>query len=168
MGVYDDCQPAGGDALQYVSRYTNYLVDELRGNQGKEVVMLGVVGIPPVTAHADSLPHTPTAGGVLDLVYRNWIDGEYPAGDIVPDEFAAGVTAADKQYLFGIGPGCTEPDAAGAHSQAIPPVRLRHVCEALDLSPELADQRCCLESICDGDFTPAIDCLVGLVANVLE
>ena len=131
--------------------------------------MLGVLGVPPVTAHAPDPPFTPTAGGIFDLVYRNWRDGEFPKGDILPDEFAMGIDAADKQFNFGIGPGCTGGDAvSGFTGQAIPPVRLREVCEALDRGDEPTDRRCCLESICDDDYSSAMQCLAGILEVVTE
>jgi hypothetical protein len=170
MGVYSSCQPQVSD-LQEVTRYTNYLVGELRESQGKEVVMLGIVGVPPVVEHDADPPYQPTAGGAFDLVYRNWIDFPYPAGDIVAAEWAAGVTAADKQFELGIGPGCTGFDSMGDFvSQAIPPGRILEVCQALDYVDEATGEpryRCCLESICDEDHTAAIDCFMGLVQDAV-
>ena len=166
-GVYASCQSVTTEELQPVSRYTNYLVEDIRDSQGKAVVMLGVLGVPSVTEHDADVPYTPTAGGVFDLVYRNWVDGQYPMGDILPAEWAAGETAADKQFDFGIGPGCTGQDTLGNFTgQAIPPVRVLEVCQALDLDDTLAGTRCCIESVCDGDYTPAMRCLSGLVENV--
>jgi len=131
--------------------------------------MLGILGVPLVTARNPDPPFQPTAGGVFDLVYRNWNDGQYPAGDILPDEFAMGVTAADKLFDFGIGPGCTGQDMTGAFTgQAIPPVRIKEVCESLNLGPEPADIRCCIESICDDDFSPAIECLTGIIRESIQ
>jgi hypothetical protein len=121
-------------------------------------------------------PHQPTEGGILDLVYREWRDPEVPAGgDILPDEWAAGVDAADKTFEFGVGPGCTgvDPELSTYTGQAIPPVRIREVCESLDRAddPETPlDEtriRCCIESICDDDFSPAIRCLAGLIQDVI-
>ncbi len=168
-GVYQGgCQSVAEQNLQPTSRYINYLVDDLRNDQGKEVVMLGLVGVPPVTEHAAEPPYTPTQGGVEDLDYRNWAEGQFPGGDIVPDEFAMGVTAPDKQFQFGIGPGCTGQNAQGEFTgQAIPPVRLREVCEALDVGTEPTDRRCCLESVCGSDYAPAMTCFSGLIENLV-
>jgi hypothetical protein len=170
MGVFSSCVPQVSD-LQEVSRYTNYLVGELRESQGKEVVMLGIVGVPTVVEHDADPPYQPTAGGAFDLVYRDWIDFPYPAGDILPDEWNAGVTAADKQFELGIGPGCTGFDSMGDFvSQAIPPGRILEVCQALDYVDEASGEpryRCCLESICDEDHTAAIDCFMGLVQDAV-
>jgi hypothetical protein len=171
-GVYSDCTSINdNDALQPINRYTNYLINELRENQRKEVVMLGILGVPEVTAHNDNAPFEPTAGGVMDLVYRNWEDGEYPGGDILPTEFAGGTTAADKQADFGIGPGCTGGDAvSGFTGQAIPPVRIKEVCEALNIenADGSVDVRCCIESICDDDFSAAIRCLTGIIGEAIQ
>jgi len=151
-GNYSDCQPVDLDALYPISRYLEYLVDELRENQGKEVVMLQIVGVP--------------SSGVGDLVYRRWRHGEYPEGDILPEEFAEGVDADDKNFDFGIGPGCTQPSDMG-YIQAVAPGRLREVCEGLDVSDDLAGTRCCIESVCDDNYTGAIACLGGLIEHVL-
>lgn len=169
MGVYSSCTTSGAPGLQPLARYTTYLIDELRNNQGKEVFMLAITGIPEVTEHAVDVPYTPTAGGIFDLVYRDWLDGPYPAGDILPDEFAMGVTAADKQFDFGIGPGCTGADGLGGFTgQAIPPVRVRETCQALDLDATPEGTRCCMESICDDDYSGAVQCLAGLAALTAE
>ncbi len=159
--------------LQPVSRYTR-LLDAMRA-EGREVIMLGVLGVPEVTAYASIPPFQPIAGGIADLEYRRWRDPEYPGGDILPDEWAAGTRAVDKEFEFGIGPGCTGFDdgAGGFTGQAVPPVRIRSVCESLDLPDDpdtFADEsqvRCCIESICDEDFSPAIRCLTGLIQNVV-
>jgi len=175
-GVYAGCESANKDdegvagvsdsdaVLQPVRRY----VDLLRAfrNQGKEVIMLGVLGVPLVTDHAATPPHEPTAGGVEALVYRKWRDPQYPAGDILPEEYMDGVRAAAKQHEFGIGPGCTGSADGGITftGQAIPPVRIRSVCESLDDETRI---RCCIESICDADFSPALRCLTGLIQDAV-
>jgi hypothetical protein len=165
-GIYNDCTSADPTPLHALARYQNFVEMQLSGH---EVVMLGVVGVPSVTAHMQDSPWTPIAGGVDELVYQDWRDGEYPVGDILPDAWAAGVTAADQQHLFGIGPGCTGGDAVtGFTGQAIPPVRVRELCESLDAGDAPEDRRCCLESVCDGDYAPAMTCLVGLVNNTFE
>jgi len=167
-GVYSDCMSNDAvENLQPVARYTTYLVDDLRDFQGKEVFMLAVSGIPTVTQYAAEFPHQPEAGGVFDLVYRNWVDGQFPAGDILPTDFNNGLTADDKQFDFGIGPGCTGQNGLGDFTgQAMPPVRVREVCEALNL--EGADgTRCCMTSICDEDLSDAMSCMTNLVRSAL-
>jgi hypothetical protein len=173
-GVYSDCVSVNkGESgeldvdeelavLHPLSRYTNHLLN-LR-SQGREVVMLGILGVPEVTAYADEPPNLPVAGGVADLEYRQWRDPAFPAGDILPDEWTNGTRAVDKQFEFGIGPGCTGYDeVSGTYTgQAIPPVRVREVCESLNEGDEI---RCCIESICGEDFTPALRCLTGLIQN---
>jgi hypothetical protein len=165
--------PDEAAVLQPISRYTK-LLQSLR-DQGREVIMLGVLGVPEVTAHASTPPYNPTAGGVEDLVYRLWRDPQYPDGDVLPDEWARGVDAAYKQFEFGIGPGCTGFDeAAGVFTgQAVADVRIRSVCESLN-TPEdpstpasEARVRCCIESICDDDFSAAIGCLTGLIQTAV-
>ncbi|MEX1367040.1 MAG: vWA domain-containing protein, partial [Nannocystaceae bacterium] len=169
MGVYSDCTSQTEENLQPISRYTNYLIDQLRETEGKEVIMLGILGVPIVTAHNPDPPFQPTAGGVDALVYRNWRDGVYPTGDILPDEFAGGETAADKTFDFGIGPGCTGTNDLGEFTgQAIPPVRVKEVCESLNLGPEPEDVRCCIESICDDDFSAAIQGLTGIIQESIQ
>ncbi len=164
--VYGECISASPTPLHAMSRYVDFLAD---GLGEREVVMLGLVGVPSVTAHLESSPFTPVDGGVLDLEYRDWINGEYPVGDILPHEWADGVRAADKQFDFGIGPGCTGGDAeSGFTGQAIPPVRVRELCESLDVGKDPADLRCCLESVCDADYRAATQCLLGLLDNVFD
>ena len=166
-GFYDDCQSIDDDRLQPVARYADYIFEELRGNQGKEVLMLGILGVPPVTAHNPSPPYEPTAGGVADLVYREWDDGIYPFGDILPDEWKAGVTAADKVFAFGnIGPACTGEDGMGGFTgQGLPNTRVIEVCQSLDGDVAI---RCCIESICDADLSPAIQCLTGIIGGAVD
>ncbi len=169
QGVYSDCQAAMPTTLQPVSRYTDHLVTNLRNVAGKPVVMVGISGVPLVTDHATLPPYTPVQGGVLDLEFHDWVDGEYPAGDLLPEDVGNGVTVEMQEYLFGIGPGCTAVEGPGGVGiQGLPPVRVRQVCEALNVSDALEDQRCCLESICDEDYRPALECLVGLIGHVAE
>ncbi|MEM6994184.1 MAG: hypothetical protein AAF721_26960 [Myxococcota bacterium] len=86
-GVYDNCTPAEDNGLQPISRYTNYLVNELHDNQGKEVVMMVLGGV--------------SANGVDQTVVHDWAEA-----DLSPADAAAGVTAEDRQFDFGIGPAC--------------------------------------------------------------
>jgi hypothetical protein len=164
MGVYTNCQ-SYNDRLRPVQEYIDFLQA-----QPRPVVMLGIIGVPEVTEYNDQPPFEPIAGGVLDLVYRTWQDGEYPGGDILPDEWAAGKDAADKEWEFGIGPGCTGEDGMGGFTgQATPNTRVIEVCQALDIEDDpmtLENEkrvRCCIESICDTDFSNALTCLTGIV-----
>jgi hypothetical protein len=167
MGVYSNCTAIEDGPLQPLTRYTDYLIEELRNSQHKEVVMLGILGVPEVTEHNPNAPYEPIAGGVLDLVYRTWQDGQYPAGDILPAEFMAGTTAADKEFDFGIGPGCTGEDGMGGYTgQATPNTRVIEVCESLNyMEGDELQIRCCIESICDTDFSDAIRCLTGIIGE---
>lgn len=156
--------------LHPISRYTAVLEAYLA--EGREVMMLGVLGVPAVTEHAQAPPHEPVAGGIDELVYREWADPEYPGGDILPDDWADGQRAVDKQFEFGIGPGCTS--VSNSHTgQAIPPVRIRQTCESLNEPDNLetaVDEsriRCCIESICSDDYTPALRCLTGLIRTAI-
>jgi len=164
-GIYETCYSVDNGMMQPTSRYIDYL-NFLKEAGNREIIMLGILGVPPVTAHNESSPFEPTAGGVFDLVYRDWLDT-----DILPDEVDAGVTAAEKQYLFGVGPGCTGGDAAtGFTGQAIPPVRIKEVCESLnekDDAGNVTSVRCCIESICDDDYSAAIGCLTGIIQGVI-
>jgi hypothetical protein len=155
-GVYSDCM-SSGEALTPAQDYVEFL-DGL----GRPVVMLGILGVPEVTAHAAETPFQPIEGGVEALVYRDWSDPDYDnGGDILPDDWDAGRDAAHQTWKYGIGPGCTgQSDNGDFTGQAIPPVRVKEVCQALDEGDEV---RCCIESICDADFSDAIRCLGGLV-----
>jgi hypothetical protein len=170
-GIYEGCTATDSEVLHPVERYISYF-DYLTDGQNKEVVMLGILGVPEVVAHNPNAPFQPIAGGAVDLLYRNWIDFPYPAGDILPEEWDAERRAANKIFEFGdIGPGCTGTDDTGAFTgQAIPPVRERQVCESLNyLDEETGDPvvRCCIESICDTDFSPAIRCLTGVISDAI-
>ena len=87
--------------------------------------------------------------------------------DILPGDAADGESAASMQTQFGIGPGCTgelQPDGSTT-GQAIPPVRIREVCESLDEGDRV---RCCIESICGDDFSPAIGCLTDIIQEAID
>lgn len=162
MGEYEDCASNGEGVLQPVDRYTDYLVDTLGLGQAKEVVMLSILGVPPVVREDGDV----VGGGVDDLVYRDWIDGMFPDdGDILPEDWPDD-DAAYKQWLFGIGPGCTEYDEMTEFSgQGIPPVRIKEVCQALDSDDKV---RCCIESVCESDFGPALKCLTDLIQDAID
>ena len=163
MGEYADCNAIDTGVLHPLNRYVSYLKNELLQGQNKEVVMLGILGVPEVTEH--DMQGKPIAGGVLDLVYRQWVDGAYPGGDILPEDLDDGDTAATKEFEFGVGPGCTGEDGMGGFTgQAIPPVRIKEVCQSLDDDERT---RCCIESICDTDFSDAINCLSGLIQDTI-
>lgn len=158
-GIYESCMSEDKGVLQPLTRYTSYLKDILVGKEKKEVVMLGILGVPLVTAHNPDPPYQPTEGGVKALVYRDW-----QQGDILPPDTA---TPQQKQYEFGIGPGCTGMNTG----QAIPNTRVIEVCQGLD-TPASGNQdekiRCCIESICDDDFSDAINCLAGILQETLQ
>ncbi|MDC0675563.1 hypothetical protein [Nannocystis radixulma] len=154
-GVYESCMSEDKGVLQPLSRYIGYLKTNLVEQKHKEVIMLGILGVPKVTAHNPDPPFQPTAGGVFDLVYRVWNQADILPGDTD--------TPAQKEYDFGIGPGCTD----AATGQAIPNTRVIDVCQSLD-QPEEDKVRCCIESICDDDFSDAINCLAGILRETLE
>lgn len=159
-GVYVNCFSDDADeALHPLSRYNDFLQLYMRETLNKEVLMLGILGVPVVTAHNPDPPHEPIAGGVNDLVYRKWRDS-----DILPEDELKGVDVDFQQWAFGIGPGCTGQDGEGnITGQAIPPVRVKEVCEGLDYDGKI---RCCIESVCDDDFSPAIGCLTDVLQDV--
>jgi hypothetical protein len=167
-GVYADCSSIDTGVLHPLTRYLAYLKDHLVAKQNKEVIMLGILGVPLVSAHNPEPPFQPIAGGVHELVYRKWIDGPYPDGDMLPGDNS---TAAEMQFEFGIGPGCIGEDGMGGFTgQAIPPVRIKEVCESLnqDVGGPNEKIRCCIESICDTDFSSAINCLTGVIQTVID
>ena len=161
-GVYESCMSEDKDVLHPLNRYTDYLRNKLEAQDNKPVFMLVIGGVPPVTAHDPNPPGTPTAGGTHDLVYRDWLPSDILPGD--PD------SAAQKQYDFGIGPGCSN----AATGQAVPPGRIQETCQALDRSDDPltnideSEVRCCIESVCDDDFAGAFDCLAGMLSQRLS
>ncbi|MCA9705271.1 MAG: hypothetical protein KDK70_05420 [Myxococcales bacterium] len=163
-GIYESCTAVDGEVLHPVERYVSYLRE-----LGKRVVMLGILGVPEVEQHDPNPPFEPVAGGVFDLVYRDWIDAPYPRGDILPDPWDAGRRADDERFeRGGLAPGCMAPNGEGSLAQALPPVRVREVCEGLDFVDQEGDLqvRCCIESLCDPDFHQVMRCLYGLVMEL--
>ncbi len=160
-GIYESCMSVEKGVLQPLTRYLGYLRDVLIEQQNKEVVMLGILGVPEVTMHNPEPPYQPTDGGVFDLVYRVW-----QQSDIIPPDTS---TPAKKEYEFGVGPGCVNP----ATGQAIPNTRVIEVCQALDekddpgTPTDESKLRCCIESICSPDFSAAINCLAGILEDTL-
>ncbi len=160
-GIYESCMSEDKGVLQPIERYISYLKEVLIKGKNKQVVMLGILGVPPVTARNPLPPFEPTDGGVFDLVYRDWLPTDILPGDTKD--------APTKQYEFGIGPGCSN----AATGQAVPPVRVKEVCESLNVPDDPATPnndaklRCCIESICDTDFSNAINCLAGILQNEL-
>lgn len=151
-GVYANCTSKDA-GLHPVERYQQRLSGEL----DREVMMLAALGVPEVTEHNSNPPFQPIAGGIHDLVYRDWRDGMWPTGDILEGD---GPTAAHEQWRHGIGPGCTGDDGMGGFlGQATPPLRTSEVCQSLDGEGDIG-VRCCIESICDGDFADMIRCIV--------
>jgi hypothetical protein len=170
-GVYADCNSIDTGVLHPLHRYLTYLQDELIQDQNKEVLMLGILGVPLVTAHNPNPPFNHISGGIMDLVYRQWRDGAYPVGDLLPEDIDDEETALTKEFEFGIGPGCTGENGMGGYTgQAIPNVRVQEVCEALNEPATMTEPekiRCCIESICDTDFSDAIGCLTGIIQTVV-
>ena len=163
-GTYD-CEPTD-EPLVDPATYKDHLKDLIL-EEDKEVVMLGIIGVPVVTAHSEDPPHLPEAGGVLDLVYRDWIDGTFPNGDLLPGEPR---TVDELAFQFTIGPGCTEVYDGDRRGQAVPAPRIIDVCQSLDKvgGDDEERVRCCIESICDDDFSAAITCLTELIGDVTE
>ena len=151
-----DCSPAAGGPLHATDRYVDYLRETLVIDQKKPVTMLSIIGVPPVLAHNADPPFEAIEGGLFDLQIRDWQDE-----DVLPDEAAQGVTAEDKHFLWGIGPGCSQPQST-AHAQAVPPVRIPAVCESLNVDDRV---RCCIESICDDDYGAGMQCLAWSLTN---
>jgi hypothetical protein len=168
-GIYTDCTSATNDVLHPIDRYISYL-KFLTEEREKDVVMLGILGVPPVTAHSPTPPFQPTAGGVDSLVYRAWQES-----DLLPQEVKDGVEVEDKIFEFGdIAPGCVGMNVSGQYTGvAIPPTRILEVCESLNVddNPETVENeaaiRCCVESICDENFSAAIQCLTGAIADTV-
>jgi hypothetical protein len=164
-GVYSNCtsNTTNGKMQPIHDRYINFLTNHLRDKENKEVIMLGIWGVPPVTAYNEQPPYEPIAGGVFDLEIRDW-----RASDLYQEQIDAGITAQWMQYDLGIGPGCMfegSPEVPPLH--AVPPVRMREVCEALNIERDdgTVDVRCCIESICSEDFSNGIRCLTGAIST---
>jgi hypothetical protein len=163
-GLYTDCVSTDNGVLHPTERYISYL-DYLVNDRNKDVVMLGILGVPEVTAHNPMPPYEPIAGGVFALVDRIWTDE-----DLTPAEVKDNVTVEEKMWEFGnIAPGCLNDNGS-----AIFPHRIQEVCESLNVpdDPETQDidesaPRCCIESICDDDFSAAVRCLTGAISSAI-
>jgi|GEM_PF-2385361 len=153
-GTYD-CAQTEAEHLQPLERYRLYLVDYLAQELDKPVFMLGLLGVPAVTEHDAMPPYTPTAGGVAQMQFRDWTED-----DVLPEDAANGVTAADQQFTFGIGPSCSRPSST-SRAQGLPPLRMAELCS--QLSDGQTTQACCMESICDDDYTAGMRCLAGML-----
>jgi hypothetical protein len=129
-GTYESCVTADRGVLQPVDRYTNFLGAIL--GESHPIVMLALTGVPIV-------------GGLDALVHREWQQSDILPGDVK--------SPAQKEYEFGIAPGCSNPEVG----QATPPGRIAAVCGSLDAG-------CCVESVCGEDMTAAVDCLIGAIA----
>ena len=162
-GIYSNCEALDNGNLWSLSRYVGYIVGELVGAQAKRVDFFVIAGVPQVTAYDPDPPFGPTAGGLPDLVVRDWEDGQYPAGDILPSEYAVGIGADDKQFAFGVGPACTGEDPSGVvNRQAVPALRLFGVCQAID---DGGESRCFIDSICNATYDGAFGALFGSVTQ---
>lgn len=154
-GSYSECSLTASPLFD-VAAYLG-LLEELREVRGKDVVMLGALGVPPVTAHGEEAPFPPIEGGLDALVVREWTEG-----DLLPADASDGLTIEDKHFATGIGPGCTEIGRDGEPlGQASPSLRVAQLCKGLDRVDDNGEPalRCCIESICDDDFSSAINCL---------
>ncbi|HWB81657.1 MAG TPA: hypothetical protein VG755_42135 [Nannocystaceae bacterium] len=162
-GNYGECVSAVNDVLHPTARYVEYL-KYLAEKDEKEVVMLGILGVPEVTQHNPAPPYEPTMGGVYDLEYRRWQESDIP-----PAEAMSGVEVEDKVWEFGdIAPGCSND-----RGLAIFPTRVQEVCQSLDVPDNPATEEidnevhCCIESICSSDFSPAVRCLTGAISKTI-
>lgn len=152
-GFFETCAEEYKGVLWPVSRYIDRLRESLRVQDGKPVFMLVIGGVPSVTAHSPEIPYHPIAGGVQDIVYHSWTDADLLPGD--------SENAAEKQFEYGIGPGCSSAKIG----YGLPPGRLLDVCQALDLNVD-SEVACCMESVCDG-LEGAMGCLTGMASRRL-
>ena len=160
-GTFTECQSLA-EPLTPTSEYSGFL-DGLRTSMNKEVFLLGAVGVPRVTEHNTVQPFQPEEGGVAALRIHEWTER-----DLLADDVATGVTAADKQFELGVGPGCSGTVDGQVIGQATPPQRVIEVCQSLDRDIDTSDTkiRCCLESVCDESFDAVTNCLYALVPQV--
>ena len=158
--IYEECNATADGPLHPTERYTSYL----QTLTDDKLVFFGLVaGVPEVTRHNELPPFEPIEGGLHGLVVRDPLDGDWPMGDLYPDEWAAGRTGAHLLFERGIGPGCMTDDA-----RAYPPVRIPEVCASLDTEDDskFLHVRCVVESICDPDLYRVAYILGGLFTIV--
>jgi hypothetical protein len=173
-GVYSDCVLQNDLGLHPTERFVSRL-QEIVGEQRLGMAVLG--GVPPVTEHNINPPYEPIQGGLNDLSIRTWRDGPPPNGDILPEDGAAGITAADQEWTFGVGPGCTVVIDDEVYGQALPPLRAVEVCKSLDIQERLPwpdgggpppnPIRCCVDPICDPQHQWGYRCLVHTLVPII-
>lgn len=162
-GTYASCLPAG-DAMVPTSTYSEFLVSQVGTPGCTPMFMVALSGVPGVTAHDRSAPFFPEEGGLDALLYRDVVDAPFPDGDLLPEDADEDVTAADKQFMWGIGPGCSSLDASGDRiAQPRPDPRTFEVCRGLDRPDDPRGQRCCIESACDDNHDGVVACMTGVV-----
>ncbi|MFO0636659.1 MAG: hypothetical protein U0168_27825 [Nannocystaceae bacterium] len=171
-GVTDCDDPEAGcsvadEPLAPLQRYHDLLVQQLREVEGREISMVAITGVPQVTGRSDVPPHAANEGGLEALHLRGWIDGPYPAGDLLPSEVEDGVDAADLEFEYGIGPACTRVDeATGAEVRGLPSLRAIDACmdvrRQAEFTGDIGD-RCCIESVCDP--RPSLACVEGWITQ---
>ncbi|MGB1014590.1 MAG: hypothetical protein ACPG4T_10690 [Nannocystaceae bacterium] len=170
-GTYESCTEVDNPVLFDSTRYSDYFAGLRQQDPDRIIMMLAIVGVPEVTQYNAEPPNEPQAGGLQELVYRQWRDGVYPDGDILPGEET---NAATQEFLWGIGPGCTGVDNQVFTGQAAPPLRVRSVCESLNLPDDPmtpSDEsrvRCCIDSICSPDFSRGLGCITGILEQTAQ
>ncbi len=115
----------------------------------------------PVSRYTDLLRQieidrqTINAGAEVHVSVIAGVPSGYPGSDIVYTQNGATQEFLD---LYGIAPGCTSP----AGGEALPPVRLREFAEffAIDGKPNMF-------SICDDDYTPALQAIAEAIGDNL-
>ncbi|MBX7081976.1 MAG: hypothetical protein K1X88_22410 [Nannocystaceae bacterium] len=155
------------EPLAPLERYQQLLAGGLREIEGREISMVAITGVPPITGRSETPPYVPDEGGLEDIHLRGWIDGTYPAGDVFPSEAAAGVDVADLEFEYGIGPACARVDeGSGAEVRALPSPRMITACRDVNRQAGFTGdigERCCIESVCDP--RPSLACVEGWITQ---
>lgn len=168
QGEYGNCVSIADGRLHTVDGYVEFLNTQLGAVTDRDVFMLPIVGVPVVLAHNANPPFEPIAGGAPDMVYRDWVDAPFPAGDLSEEDLAEGIDADDKRFEYGIGPGCsTFGNPPTTLRQGIAPRRMLDVCQSLNSKDGEGQERirCCVESICDDSPRGTMNCLSGMVGS---
>mgnify|MGYP001372804652 CR=1 FL=1 len=138
-GTFTNCSATADGNMLLVEEIVQRLVV---ANPNKHVTFVPIVGY--------------DEAGPAMTEYRTWREGEWPAGDLTPEQVAQGETAAYQDHVYGLGPGCVGMSRLGGWTQGIAPIRIREVCETVD---DADNGDCCPASVC-GDFDAAMQCLV--------
>ena len=146
------------DKLYEPSRYVKYL-RALRPGHEELVVFAGIVGVPPDLVDSNALSK-------VDLKRADQRDAFYRGILADPRMQEALVPSSDGRMPATLRPSCGDPSALGQQAgvagqgKAYPPIRIVNVAQGFG-------ENGIVQSICQSDFTPAMQAIIDLIAKHL-